>query len=210
VSEPSDISRLLNDWRNGDKSSLDTLLPLVYDHLKRVAHRRLLEERPDHTLNTTGLVHEAYLRLAELNQIQWQDRGHFYAFASRIMRRVLIDYANRRKALKRTGSGTPVEFDEAVHAMPEPYAEALTELDEALHELEDVSKRQVRIIEFRYFGGLTVNETADVMGLGARTIAREMRFARAWLAQKFGPRDRPPSPGRSSQAGNLDLDPILF
>ncbi len=210
MSEPSDISRLLHDWRNGDKSSLDSLLPLVYDHLKRVAHRRLLEERPDHTLNTTGLVHEAYLRLAELNQIQWQDRGHFYAFASRIMRRVLVDYANRRKALKRSGSGSSVEFDEAVHAMPESYAEALTELNDALHQLEDVSTRQVRIIEFRYFGGLTVRETADVMGLGARTIAREMRFARAWLAKRISSKDRAPSPGATLQSGTPDPDPMLF
>lgn len=177
-----DITELLIAAREGEERALDRLLPIVYDQLKRLARARLRAERPDHTLNTTGLVHEAYLKLVDLDRIEWQDRTHFFAMASRVMRRILIDYATMRSAAKRGGDQQRVVLDEAM-LISDENAETLLELDDFLTQLEVVNPRQGKIVEHRYFGGLTNEETAEVMGVSLRTVERDLRFARAWLAR---------------------------
>jgi len=181
----SEIPELVRESRGGDGDALDELVPRVYDELKRLAHDRLRRERPDHTLSTTGLVHEAYLRLADASRAKWRNRGHFLAMASQVMRSVLVDYARRRKAEKRGGGRQPVELDEA-RLIPDAYADRVLELHEALLRLDDVNPRQRAILEQRYFGGLTLEETAEALGLSLTTIKRDLRFARAWLSVELG------------------------
>lgn len=179
------VADLLQRWREGDSSALEALVPIVYDDLRALAHRRLRAERPDHTFNTTALVHEAYLRLLDLRQIQWTDRAHFLAMASRTMRRVLVDYALRRRAAKRGGGEQPVSLTDDL-PVPDRYVEEVLDLDEALTGLEAVNARAASAIEYRYFGGLTLEETAEVLGLSLATVKRELQFARAWVARALG------------------------
>lgn len=181
----TEVTQLLRAYSGGDQAALDALMPLVYDHLRRLAHVRLRAERPDHTLNTTALVHEAYLKLVHINQVAWQDRAHFLAIASRVMRRVLIDYARQRRAQKRGGGQQKVALDEDV-LISDTYAESLVDLDEALQRLALMSPRQSQVLEFRYFGGLKLEETATALGVGLTTVKSDLRFARAWLAQELG------------------------
>jgi RNA polymerase sigma factor (TIGR02999 family) len=181
----SDVTQLLLDARDGGRESLDELVPRVYEELKRLARDRLRRERPDHTLTTTALVHEAYLKLVDVNRVRWQDRAHFLAMASRVMRRVLVEYARRRKAGKRGGGRRRVELDEA-RLIPDSYAERVLELHEALIRLEDINPRQREILEQRYFGGLTLEETAEALGVSLTTVKRDLRFARAWLSMELG------------------------
>ena len=178
----ADITKILLRWSGGDSGALDELTPLVYDHLKRLAHARLRGERPGHTLNTTGLVHEAYLKLIDIDRVQWTDRAHFLAMASRVMRRVLIGYAERRKAKKRGGGIPNVVFDEERVLMPDAQAETLLELDDALRRMEAGHPRQAQAMELYYFGGLTQREVGDVLGVSQQTVAEDVRFAQAWLA----------------------------
>ena len=180
-----DLTRLLRDWSAGDQGALDSVIPLVYDELRRLAHNRLRRERPGHTLNTTALVHEAYVKLVDVKEASFRDRAHFLAMASRAMRRILVDYARARNAAKRGGGAENVTLDEALK-IPEDYAAAVSELDEALGRLEEFDPRQSQVIEHRYFGGLTLEETAEVLGVSLATVKRDLRFARAWLAKELG------------------------
>jgi RNA polymerase sigma factor (TIGR02999 family) len=185
----TDVTQMLLRWSEGDPEALDRLLPLVYDQLKRLAHARLRGERDGHTLNTTALVHEAYVRLVDIERVQWTDRAHFLAMASRQMRRILIDYARRRNREKR--QGRQVELDEE-RLIPDDYADTLLELDDALARFERDHPRQARAVELHYFGGLTLDEAAAVLGVGTPTVWRDLRYARAWLAHLWkGELDRP-------------------
>jgi RNA polymerase sigma factor (TIGR02999 family) len=181
----SDVTRLLRSWSDGDREALDGLVPLLYDQLRRLAHERLVHEAPSPVLNTTALVHDAYLKLVDVRQARFRDRAHFLAMASRVMRRLLVDAARGRRAAKRGGGDPVLELDEALH-VEEPRAVAITDLDDALRRLEAVDPRQSRILEQRYFGGLSLEETAEVVGVSIATVKRELRFARAWLALELG------------------------
>ena len=182
---PADITRLLLNWSGGQRDALDQLIPLVYTQLRQLAHARLREVRADHTLNTTALVHEAYVKLVDINQVQWEDRAHFLAMASRLMRHILVDYWRKKKAYKRGGEQQRVELDEAL-LMPEARPETVMDLDDALKRLEQLNPRQSQIIEYRYFGGMTSEEIAEVLGISRATVERDLRAARAWLAREWG------------------------
>lgn len=178
-------SLLLREVGEGNRDAFDRLVPLVYEQLKQLARRRLRAERSDHTLNTTALVHEAYLQLAGADQGRWQDRAHFFAAASRVMRHLLVDHARARNAYKRGGDRVRVPFDEDALRLSQEYAEAIEDLDEALTRLEALSPRQSRLLEQRYFGGLTLKECAAVLGVGLTTVKEELYLARAWLAREL-------------------------
>lgn len=180
----SDVTRQPSDPPRPGRQALDELVPPLYDELKRLAHDRLRRERPDHSLNTTALVHEAYLKLLGVNRVTWQDRPHFLAMASRTMRRVLIDYARGRQAAKRGGGRQRVELNEA-RLVADAEAERILRLHEALVLLDDINPRQREILEQRYFGGMTIHDTAAALGISPTTVKRELRFARAWLASEL-------------------------
>jgi RNA polymerase sigma-70 factor (ECF subfamily) len=175
-----DVTELLLEWRQGDKCALDKLTPLVYEELRRIAHRYVQRERDGHTLQTTALVNEAYVRLVGGQDIEWQNRSHFFAVTAQVMRRILIDHARRRHYLKRGGEAQQVSFDDAALMSPERAAE-LVALDEALSELARLDARKSRVVELRYFGGLSLEETADVLEVSVMTVRRDWRAAKAWL-----------------------------
>ncbi len=177
-----EITRLLRAAGAGDDDAKKRLWTLMYDELRQIAHGQLLAERVDHTLSTTGLVHEAYLRLIDQEQIQVKDRVHFQMVAARVMREILIDYARKRKAQKRGGGRPDLLFDEAIHQANEQADDLLT-LDEALSQLEQLNERLSKVVECRYFGGFTREETAEVMGVSVRTVERDWVKARGWLYQ---------------------------
>ncbi|HYG82859.1 MAG TPA: ECF-type sigma factor, partial [Pyrinomonadaceae bacterium] len=154
ISSEPDVTELLQEWRRGDRAALDRLTPLVYDELRRIAHRYMRQERGGHTLETTALVNEAYLRLAGQRRVEWQDRAHFFAVTAQVMRHVLIDHARRRRYAKRGGAGLQVPLEEA-HAMTRERAAELVALDEALEKLAQLDPRKARVVELRYFGGLS-------------------------------------------------------
>ncbi len=181
---PGEVTQLLIANREGDRKAIDRILPLVYDQLKRLAHARLRGERADHTLNTTALVHEAYLKLVDVNRVQWNDRTHFLAMASRQMRRILIDYALRRRAEKR-GGGVQKEALDEERLIPDEHTETLLEFDDALKRLGKTHSRQSQAVELRYFGGLTLEEAGEVLGVSPATVMRDLRFAEAWLAREW-------------------------
>jgi RNA polymerase sigma factor (TIGR02999 family) len=178
----ADVTQMLLSWSEGDPEALDRLVPVLYEELKRLAHARLRGEAEGHTLSTTGLVHEAYLKLLDVNRVQWKDRNHFLAMASRVMRRVLIDHAHRRKAQKRGGGRHPAEVEEDLR-IDAAQVELLLELDEALSRIELQHPRQSKALEMYYFGGLTQKEVAEVLGVSQPTVVEDLRFARAWLAR---------------------------
>ena len=180
-----DVTRLLTAYADGDRHALDRLMPLLYEQLKQLAHSRLRNERNGHTLNTTGLVHEAYTRIANIDRVHWEDRGHFLAMASRTMRRILINYARDRRAMKRGGGRSRVDLDER-RLIADDHAEALLDLDDALERLEALHPRAGEIVAHRYFGGLTNAEAAEALGVSLSTVERDLRFARAWLAREWG------------------------
>ena len=179
-----DVTQLLRDFSGGNQAALDRLLPVIYDELRKLAHARLRNERSDHTLNTTALVHEAYLELVDLGPIDWQSRAHFFALAARVMRHVLVDYAVRRKALKRGGGLQRISLGDATE-IPEQHADELLALDETLRRLERAEPRQCRIVECRFFGGLSIEETAHVLGISPATVTRDWTLARAWLNREL-------------------------
>jgi RNA polymerase sigma factor (TIGR02999 family) len=181
----TEVTRLLQRWSDGDQAALDQLVPLMYEPLHRLAHERRRYERSGQSLNTTALVHEAYLKLVDLRQARFRDRAHFLSMASRVMRRLLVDHARARKAGKRGAGVAPLDLDEALW-ISDGYATAVTELDEALERLEAVDPRRSQILEHRYFGGLSLEETAEVLGVSLATVKRDLRFARAWLAAELG------------------------
>jgi len=179
---PEGITRLLRLWRGGDEAALDHLIPLVYARLCDLASRHLAHERPDHTLTTAALVHEAYFALQDGARVDWQDRVHFFAVASRTMRRVLVWHARRRHAAKRVdGHLVPLDAAAPVAIESQPDLEELLELDAAMGELEQLEARLCRVVECRYFGGLSVEETATALGVSPATVKRDWRDARAWL-----------------------------
>lgn len=180
----SDPTQLLLRWNRGDESAVNELIPLVYEELRRLAHRKLRAERPDHTLNTTALVHEAYLRLVDVTEVEWQDGLHFLAIASRAMRRILVDYARRRNAEKRGGRVVVATLDES-RIVPDDQARAYLDLDTALTRLEAVSPRAAAVVEQRFFGGLTLAETAAALDLSLATVKRDFHMARAWLVREL-------------------------
>lgn len=185
TADVADVTRLLQRWSDGERSALDQLIPLVYEGLRRLAHERLRDERTGLSLNTTGLVHDAYLKLVDLRQARFRDRAHFLAMASRVMRRLLVDHARARHAAKRGGGDAPLELVEGLEISDER-ATVLTELDEALERLTVVDPRRSEILEQRYFGGLSLEETAEALGVSLATVKRDLRFARAWLAAEMG------------------------
>ena len=183
------ITEALCAWRNGAPDAMDRLAPLVYEQLKHIAHRQLRAEPVGHTLSTTALVHEAYLKLVDQTRVDWQDRGHFYAVASGAMRRILVDYARRYRAERRGGGhdgapARPVPLDDTDIPVAER-AEALIALDEALDRLGRFDAQQARVVECRFFGGLTEGETATALGISQRTVAREWVTARGWLFREL-------------------------
>ena len=186
-----EVTALLRDWSGGDRDALERLMPLVYQELRRLAASYLRVERPDHTLQPTALVHEAYLRLVDQRGVSWQNRAHFFGIAAQMMRRILVDHARRQQAAKRDATALRVqamsaEGEEASVRDPE-----LLALDQALCGLESLDARQARIVELRFFGGLTVEETAEVAGVSSATVKREWRTARAWLAREIRPAGAP-------------------
>jgi RNA polymerase sigma factor (TIGR02999 family) len=185
LSSPSDVTLLLRQWSEGDEEALNRLVPLMYAELRRLAHHRLRGEPANRSLNTTGLVHDAYVKLVDVRRARFRDRSHFLAMASRVMRRLLIDQARARRAAKRGGGAEAGELDDTL-LISEPQAEALAALDEALQRLEAMDPRQGQIVEHRYFGGLSLEETAEAVGVSLATVKRELRFAHAWLAAELG------------------------
>ncbi len=175
-----DITGLLLAWRSGDPGALDRLFPLVYEELRGIAHRQLRGERPERSLDTTGLVHEAYLKLVDQTRVQWADRAHFFGVAAGAMRRILVDQARRRGALKRGAAPRRVSLTDLPVAIEER-ADTLIALDEALTELAGVDERLSRVVECRFFGGLTEDETAEALGVTARTVRRDWTKAKGWL-----------------------------
>lgn len=175
------LTELLLDWSRGDKAALEKLTPLVYDEVRRIAHRFMLRERDGHTLQTTALVNEAYVRLLGQQQIDWNSRAHFFAVISQVMRHVLIDYARRRHYVKRGGSDAQRVSLEEASLMSDERAEELLVLDEALTKLAQMDARKAQVVELRYFGGLSLVETAEALDVSVMTVRRDWRAAKAWL-----------------------------
>lgn len=177
---PRSITELLIEWRDGDETALDKLMPLVYEELRRLARYYMRRERPGHTLQSAALVNEAYLRLVDHKGMRWQNRAHFFAVAAQAMRRILVDYARSHQYLKRGGGNEIVGLDEAA-AVVQKQAADIVALDDALTDLAALDPRKSQIVEMRYFGGMTVEETAEVLGLAPVTVMRDWSTAKAWL-----------------------------
>jgi len=184
------ITQLLVEWRDGDRTALDRLIPLVHQELRRLAHHYLKQERHEHTLQTTALVNEAYLKLVDHKGMQWQNRAHFFAVAAQAMRRILVDHARTRDALKRGGGLVMTNLDEAA-ALVDTQAADLLALNDALNRLAQFDARKSRIVELRYFGGMTFEETAEVIGLSPTTVNREWKSAKTWLLKTMSQQDKP-------------------
>jgi RNA polymerase sigma factor (TIGR02999 family) len=174
------VTQLLCDWRSGDPGALEKLIPLVQPELQRLAHHYMSQERPGHTLQTTTLLDDAYLQLADKTHPQWQNRAHFFAAAAQLMRRIMVDHARQRQALKRGGGAIRVTLDEAA-AVTQTRAAELLALDEALEKLATFDHRKAQVVEMRYFGGLTMEEIAEVLKIHVNTVTRDWTAARAWL-----------------------------
>jgi len=181
---PEQVTALLLAWNQGDETALDKLMPLVYDELRRLAHRYMGAERAGHTLQTTALVNEAYLRLIETPNVDWQSRAQFFAISAQLMRRVLVDFVRARRYQKRGGGAAHVPLDEALSVSLERGAELIA-LDDALTALAAVDQRACRIVELRFFGGLSVEETAEVLKISPKTVKRDWNWAKAWLAREL-------------------------
>lgn len=174
------MSQLLRDWSNGDQSALDKVMPVVYEELRRLAHHYMRRERPGHTLQTTALVNEAYMRLADYKKMRWQSRAHFFAVAAQVMRRILVEQARSKNFAKRGGGAEKISLDETAVISAGRSAEVVA-VDEALTELESWDPRKGKIVELRFFGGLSIEETAQVLKVSPTTVQREWRSAKAWL-----------------------------
>jgi RNA polymerase sigma factor (TIGR02999 family) len=175
-----DVTRLLIELSNGDRNAVDLLLPVIYDELRKLAANYLRRERPDHTLQPTALVHEAYLRLVDQSRVNWQNRAHFFGVAAQMMRRLLVDHARKHNAEKRGQEFQKLSLDENIDRAVERSAE-LVALDDALKAFAEIDKQKARMVELRYFGGLSIEETADVLGIAPTTVKRQWRAAKAWL-----------------------------
>ena len=183
---PHEVTRLLEAWSQGDKAALDQLTPLVHAELRQLAHHYMRRERAGHTLQTTALVNEAYVRLVDQKNVQWQSRAHFFAVAAQVMRHILIDHARTRGRGKRGGEAQRVSLDETEAMSPERAAELLA-LDEALNDLAKIDERRSKVVELRYFGGLSIEETAEVLKVKPITVSRDWRWAKAWLFRALQP-----------------------
>jgi RNA polymerase sigma factor (TIGR02999 family) len=184
ASTSQEVTRLLIAWSDGDQAALDELLPLVYQELHRLAHRHLRRERGGHTLQTTALVHEAYLRLIDQKEVQWRNRAHFFALSAQMMRRILVDSARARKRRKRGGGALQITFDEGLEVSDERAAEVVA-LDEALQSLAEFDQRKSRMVELRFFAGLSIEETAEVLGVSPGTVMRDWTLAKTWLQREI-------------------------
>jgi RNA polymerase sigma factor (TIGR02999 family) len=185
-SDRATITRLLQSWSAGDQTALNELMPLVYDRLRALAGRHMNAERPDHTLRTTALVHEIYFELVDAS-VAWQSRVHFFALASRLMRRVLVEHARKHGRIKR-GGGAKVALDDCMAVAPQPDP-VILELDDALNRLGEVDERKARLIELTYFGGLTYDDAAEALSISPATVHRELRLAKAWLYNELNRSD---------------------
>lgn len=180
TTSPHEVTQLLLDWSNGSHDALDKLMPLVDQELNRLAHHYMRRESPGHTLQTTALVNEAYLRLVDQKHVQWKNRAHFFALSAQLMRRILVDHARKRRYEKRGGGAPRISFDEAVIVSPQRRADLIA-LDDALNKLATIDPRKSKIVELRFFGGLSVEETAEALQISAVTVIREWSMAKAWL-----------------------------
>ena len=180
----SQITQMLVDWSEGDRSALENLTPLVYGELHRLAHHYMNRERAGHTLQTSALVNEAFLRLVDQRNVKWNNRAHFFGIAAQMMRRILVDYARSHLYAKRGAGAVHVSLDQVGLASSEPTAE-VTELDEALTKLESIDPQQARVVELKFFGGLTIKETSEVMGISIDMVKREWSTAKAWLFREM-------------------------
>jgi RNA polymerase sigma factor (TIGR02999 family) len=178
------VTKLLGDWRAGDKGALEELTPLVYDELRRLAKRHMRSERADHTLQTTGLVNEAFIRMAGMD-VPWADRAHFYAVAARLMRRILVDYAKAHRSDKRGGGERPSTLEEVLIAAPGAPPADILAIDEALVRLAAMDARKCDVVILHFFGGLTYDETAEALGISPATVHRDLRLGRAWLLHEL-------------------------
>ncbi len=181
---PAQVTFLLRSWRDGDQAALDALTPIVYSELHKIAHRHMLRERADHTLQTSALVNEAYLRLVDARRVDWKSRAHFFAVSSTLMRRILVDFARSHASQKKGGNVPKVELEEGLvparHRM-----EDLLALEESLTALEDFDARKAKVVELHLFGGLSPEETAEVLGISPDTVFRDWRLSKAWLAKRM-------------------------
>jgi RNA polymerase sigma-70 factor, ECF subfamily len=180
----AEVTELLLAWSNGDEAAMDKLMPLVYAELRRLARRYMVRENRRHTLNTSALINEAYLRLVDARHVRWQNRAHFLALSAQAMRRILVDFARARRNLKRGGGLLPISLDETVVSAPARGPD-LCALDDALHRLAALNPRQSQVVELRYFGGLTEEEIGEMLGVTGRTVRSEWRLARAWLYREL-------------------------
>ena len=180
----AEITRLLRAWGGGDQAAMEELAPLVYGELRRMAHRYLRRENPGNTLQPTALVNEAYLRLVDVNSVRWEDRAHFFAVSAQMMRRILVDAARARATGKRGGGAVHLNLNESLDAISDRGRE-LVALDEALDALAQLDPRKARVVEMRFFGGLTVEETAEVLKISAPSVLRDWKMARAWLMREL-------------------------
>jgi len=184
VPSQDDVTQLLIAWSDGDRAALDKLMPLVYDELRHKARQYMIGQQPGHTLQTTALIHEAFLKLVKQPQKRWQNRAHFMGVAAQAMRHILIDHARSRQCAKRGGVGEPLSLEEGAVVSIERAAE-LVALDDALNRLKGIDPRKARVVEMRYFGGLTVEETAEVLKVSPDTVMRDWRLARSWLRREL-------------------------
>ena len=181
---PHEVTQLLVAWSNGDQVARDQLMSAVYQELHRLAHRYMKRESPGHTLQTSALVNEAFLRLVDQREVRWQNRAHFYGIAAQMMRRILVDYARNRRAAKRGGGAREMSLDEALIVSDERSAEVMA-LDETLKRLAEFDPRKSKIVEFRFFGGLSIEETAEVLAVSPGTVMRDWTLAKAWLRREM-------------------------
>ena len=186
MSAAHSVTQLLEQWNNGDRDALNHLMPLIYEELGKMARRYMGQQNPGHTLQTTALIHEAYLRLVKQKEKHFQNRAHFFGVAAQAMRHILVDYARSRNSAKRGGGARPISLEEAALVTPERAAE-LVAFDDALNELAKLSKRQSRVVELRYFGGLSVAETATVLEVSPETVMRDWNMAKTWLYRALRP-----------------------
>ena len=181
------VTQMLLDWSEGDREALDKLIPIVYSELRLRAARYLRRERPGHTLQTTALIHETYLRLVDQKDVRWQNRAHFFAIAAQLMRRILVDHARQRDAAKRGGADVTLTLDEAMAVFPGRDVNLMA-LDETLTRLAEIDPRQSRVVELRYFSGLSIEETAEVLGVSPATVKLDWSMAKAWLRREMSQR----------------------
>jgi RNA polymerase sigma factor (TIGR02999 family) len=184
MADTHDVTELLLAWRQGDDSALQRLMPMVYDELRRIAHRQMGGERAGHVLQTTALVNEAYLRLIDSSRVEWQNRAHFFAVSSQLMRRVLVDFARSRNYQKRGGGALQVSLTDCLAEAEKPSTDLLA-LDDALTALAQTDERSSRVVELRFFGGLSIEETAEALGISPETVKRDWNWAKAWLLRQM-------------------------